>query len=77
MAVELDTNGNGAIDIEKGGTNATTVSGANIKIGDQVAFRLYRNPTDAQDTYPDDACVITFGIHSQIDTLGSRNITPK
>ena len=57
--------------------DATTVSGANIKIGDQVAFRLYRNPTDAQDTYPDDACVITFGIHYQIDTLGSRNITTK
>ncbi|OQY13628.1 MAG: hypothetical protein B6I31_00830 [Desulfobacteraceae bacterium 4572_19] len=33
MSVELDSNGNGGIDIEKGGTNATTVSGAKTNLG--------------------------------------------
>lgn len=35
MAVELDTNGNGAIDIEKGGTNATSAVQALSNLGGQ------------------------------------------
>jgi len=37
MAVELDTNNNGAIDIEKGGTNATTALQARINLGAEEA----------------------------------------
>jgi hypothetical protein len=33
MAVELDSNNNGAIDIEKGGTNATTAADARVNLG--------------------------------------------
>lgn len=44
-------------------------------IGDQVAFRLYRDPNI--DTYPNDAIIITFGIHYQINSLGSRTMTAK
>ena len=58
-------------------SDTTTVTGTNFKIGDQVGFRLYRNPSDAEDTYGADAVVLTFGIHYQINSLGSRNIISK
>ena len=56
-------------------TDTNTISGTGITIGDQVAFRLYRDPS--QDTYGADAAVLTFGIHYQINSLGSRQITIK
>jgi hypothetical protein len=43
-------------------------------IGTQFTFKLYRTPTDAEDTYPNDAVVLSFGLHYEIDTLGSRDI---
>ena len=55
--------------------DSNTIDGTGITIGDQVAFRLYRDPT--QDTYPDDAVVLTFGIHYQKNSLGSRLVTTK
>lgn len=53
-----------------------TISGAGLKIGAQIAFRLYRVPTGS-DTYAGDAMVFTIGFHYQIDTIGSRGITDK
>lgn len=43
------------------------------KIGSQLHFRLYRDPTDTQDTYGSDAATATFGIHLQVNGLGSRS----
>lgn len=54
-----------------------TVSGAGHAIGDQFTFRLFRVPTEDEDSYPDDALVETIGIHYQKDTCGSRQITTK
>jgi hypothetical protein len=36
VAVELDADANGAIDVSKGGTNATTAAGARTNLGLQI-----------------------------------------
>jgi hypothetical protein len=54
------------------------ISGTGHAIGSQLVFRLFRDPTDAADTYGDDAAITgTFGFHYEIDTIGSRQITTK
>ena len=58
-------------------TNFPTLSIPTLTIGDQVIYRLYRDPTFSGDTYSDDAGTFTFGFHYEIDTLGSRQITTK
>lgn len=45
-------------------------------IGAQAFFRLFRDPTD-NDTYGTDAAIATFGVHVQVDTLGSRQVGTK
>ena len=57
-------------------TDFAAISNANLRIGQQIAFRLFRDPT-ASDTYASDAMLLTFGIHYPIDTIGSRLITTK
>lgn len=58
--------------------NIGTVNGANVLIADQIGIRLYRDPTDVQDTYGADAALaFTFGYHYELDTVGSRQITTK
>ena len=55
-----------------------TVSGTGKTIGSQIVGRLFRDPTDAADTYAADAAITgTFGIHYEIDGFGSRQITTK
>ena len=51
------------------------ISGSGLEIGNQVFFRLFRDP--AGDTYTADAAVATFGFHYQIDTNGSRSTFSK
>lgn len=51
--------------------NFNEISGTNLTIGSQLAFRLFRDPTDLSDTYPDDAVVETIGFHYRLDTIGS------
>jgi hypothetical protein len=46
-------------------------------IRSQFVGRLFRNPSDAADTYPDDAIAVTLWIHYQKDTSGSRTISTK
>lgn len=53
------------------------ISGAGLTIGTQIMFRLFRNPSDVQDTYTGDAGLLTFGLHVQIDSDGSRQIFSK
>lgn len=53
------------------------ISGNNMLIGSRFVFRLFRNPTDVLDTYPDHAGAFDFGIHYQLDALGSHTVTVK
>lgn len=53
------------------------ISGTGKGIGSHLSIRLFRDPTDAADTYPDDAALQSFGVHYEIDTVGSRGITSK
>lgn len=49
-----------------------------LKIGTQLFFAVWRNPTDDDDTYGDDAALgATFGFHYKVDAAGSRQITSK
>jgi hypothetical protein len=54
-----------------------TISGAGRKISDVLMFRIYRNPSDAADTFPNDVCITAMGCHFEQDTLGSRTIMGK
>jgi len=58
-------------------TDLTAISGTNITIGCQCAFRLYRDPADAADTYAAAAAALTVGVHYEIDTIGSRTVGTK
>lgn len=53
------------------------IPGSGRTIGGQICFRLFRDSTDAEDTYGDAGEVQTFGFHYQRDSLGSRTITTK
>jgi len=53
------------------------ISGAGKKIGSQFQFRLFRNPTDAADTYTKDAVIQTMGIHAEVDSFGSTSLSTK
>ncbi len=69
------------------GTNSTaweqlrisfpTISGTGLTIGDQIFFRLYRDPTNGSDTYGVDAAAATVGFHYQANSLGSTTETTK
>lgn len=53
------------------------IDGTNLKIGSVIACRLFRDATDPADTYTGYALLLNFGIHYQVDTLGSRQIAIK
>lgn len=53
------------------------IPGAGRKISDVIALRIYRNPADAQDTYAGDVIMTSFGIHYELDTMGSRQMYVK
>jgi hypothetical protein len=54
-----------------------TIGGGSLIIGAQIGLRLWRDPSDGNDTYTHDAVVTTFGYHYEIDTIGSREIVEK
>jgi hypothetical protein len=47
------------------------INGSDLTIGSQIVFRLYRNATAPTDTYEFDAGLLSFGIHYQLDSVGS------
>jgi hypothetical protein len=55
----------------------TDITGTSVQIGDQFHFRLARIGGDATDTYTGNAAIATFGLHYEIDTMGSRQVTTK
>jgi hypothetical protein len=57
--------------------NFPAITGTGYNIGSILVFRIFRDPTDASDTYASDAALVDIGCHYQIDTVGSRQITTK
>jgi len=57
-------------------TDFAVITGTNFLIGDQFMFTLTRVDATGDD-YAGDALIATAGIHYQIDTIGSRQITTK
>lgn len=56
-------------------TNVGTIDGTGMTFGDQIGFRLYRDPSDAEDTYGSDAAIsFTVGFHYQVNKIGSRSL---
>lgn len=55
----------------------SVIDGSTLTIADQAHFRIYRDPTDAEDTYADDVAIGTLGYHYEIDTIGSRGVVTK
>lgn len=53
------------------------VSGASISINSIMNFRIYRDPTDSEDTFPNDAGLLQFGIHFLKDGIGSASQSAK
>lgn len=58
-------------------SNFPDISGTGKNISSILVCRLYRNPADAADTYGSDAAFVSFDVHYQVDTLGSRQTTIK
>lgn len=58
-------------------TDLPTVSGIGFTIGSHLIFRIYRNPTAANDDYEHDAVLLSLGVHYQRDAFGSRQILTK
>lgn len=42
-------------------------------VSSMMVCRLYRSPTVTEDTYSNDAGLLEFDLHYQIDSFGSRN----
>ena len=57
--------------------NVASVSGTGKNISSILMCRLYRDPGDAADDYPQDAAVLYFDIHYESDTVGSRSRNTK
>ena len=53
--------------------NLPEISGTNLEIGDQLLFTLERITANG-DAFAGDALIQTFGVHHQVDTLGSRKV---
>lgn len=58
-------------------TGVGTITGTGLTIGRIIAMTIRRNPADTSDTYTGRAILLSPGVHYQIDTLGSRQITTK
>lgn len=52
--------------------NATGIDGTGKTLSSMLVCRLYRDPADAADTYPQDVAFLQFDIHYEIDSLGSE-----
>jgi hypothetical protein len=50
---------------------------ASHTVGSSIAFRLFRNSSHADDTYPDDAGLLEVAFHYQVDGWGSDAVVAK
>lgn len=53
-------------------TSVITISGVGMTMGSRLVFSLFRDATDATDTYAYNAAVSDMGVHYQRDSFGSR-----
>lgn len=53
------------------------IVGTGKTISSMLVCRLYRNPTDAEDTYGSDAAFLEIDFHFEQDTLGSQTASSK
>lgn len=53
------------------------ISTAGILAGARIIFTLFRDPADAADTYANVVIAPNFGIHIQVDMLGTRTVNDK
>jgi len=51
--------------------NATGIAGTDKTLSSMLVCRLFRDPADAVDTYPQDVAFLQFDIHYEIAGLGS------
>lgn len=58
-------------------TTAFSISGAGKTMGSRFVFSIFRDATDAQDTYARYAAVTDMGVHYEKDTVGSRTTLTK
>jgi hypothetical protein len=58
-------------------TEFETLAMAGLHIGAIIAFRIFRNPADGEDTYEDDAYLLSLGVHFQQDRAGSTGVFTK
>lgn len=49
----------------------TTISGSGLKESTMLFFRLSRLATSLDDTYPSDACLLSFNLHYQVEKIGT------
>lgn len=75
VSVTTATNGNAWEEIRV--NVGALVGNSDMKIGDQVLFRVFRDASNASDTYGADAGIYTVGFHYEVDSAGSRQITTK
>lgn len=55
-------------------SNFPDIDVSSFTAGSQFCFRLWRNPADAADTYGADVGTKTFGLHVEIQSLGTRTV---
>lgn len=53
-------------------TSFSEIDGTGKEISSMLSCRLYRDPTDAQDTFNGNVALYEFDLHFQINTFGSR-----
>jgi len=53
-------------------TNEISIDTTGWNTSSMMMARIYRNPVDSDDTYPDDIALQEFDIHYEIDSIGSR-----
>jgi hypothetical protein len=51
-----------------------TPSGSQGKISSIIMCRLFRNSSNAADTYSGDAALLSFDVHYEIDAIGSNSL---
>jgi len=58
-------------------TFLTPIPGTDFDIGTQINFRIFRDSSDADDTYTDDAALGAVGVYHQVNTMGSKQMGTK
>jgi hypothetical protein len=58
-------------------SNFPAISTVGVLAGSRIMFTLFRNPADAADTYAHPVIAPNFGVHVQVDMLGTHTVDDK